>query len=364
MNKIYKVIWSKVKHQYVVVSELAHSNGKQNSKSERTTVSGSLRALAAALVVSGSLLAMPYTASAAEGDVYYQLQNGDEVVNIEENDLSSYFKIAEKQADGTYTINGQIVANEYLYDLGIDFNGDGKTEVGAFVVNDNIYTGDVYNQNHDVVIPEVQHTITNEDGFYASNGKGTYNSLTKDGLWVGGTKDGEGFHVDNDGNVRTTGNMMVDGKFSAGDNTIYVDENGMVDFGNVADGTGVLVNSTTGSITATGSIAANQVIGKELGGGNGAFKVTTDGKMTTTGEVLMKNDSGESFSITNGTDSGMNLMTVGDNGTGMITLNNGTVNLMGGGTTTVKVDGNGTTFGTLFGDKTTNINGDTVTTGK
>lgn len=25
MNRIYKVIWSKVKHQYVVVSELAHS---------------------------------------------------------------------------------------------------------------------------------------------------------------------------------------------------------------------------------------------------------------------------------------------------------------------------------------------------
>ncbi|WP_304051906.1 ESPR domain-containing protein, partial [Megamonas hypermegale] len=224
MNKIYKVIWSKVKHQYVVVSELAHSNGKQNSKSERTTVSGSLRALAAALVVSGSLLAMPYTASAAEGDVYYQLQNGDEVINIEENDLSSYFKIAEKQADGTYTINGQIVANEYLYD--IDFNGDGKTEVGAFVVNDNIYTGDVYNQNHDVVIPEVQHTITNEDGFYASNGKGTYNSLTKDGLWVGGTKDGEGFHVDNDGNVRTTENMMVDKAFYAGDRNFVVDEDG------------------------------------------------------------------------------------------------------------------------------------------
>lgn len=65
MNKIYKVIWSKVKNQYVVVSELAHSNGKQSKKSEKT-VQGSLRALVAALMVGGSLLFMPYTALAAE----------------------------------------------------------------------------------------------------------------------------------------------------------------------------------------------------------------------------------------------------------------------------------------------------------
>lgn len=30
MNRIYKVIWSKVKHQYVVVSELAHRDGKRS----------------------------------------------------------------------------------------------------------------------------------------------------------------------------------------------------------------------------------------------------------------------------------------------------------------------------------------------
>lgn len=52
MNKIYKVIWSKVKHQYVVVSELAHSNGKQSRTAKR-----SLRSRIAALVVSGAVAA-------------------------------------------------------------------------------------------------------------------------------------------------------------------------------------------------------------------------------------------------------------------------------------------------------------------
>lgn len=52
MNKIYKVIWSKVKHQYVVVSELAHSNGKQSRTARR-----SLRSRIAALVVCGAIAA-------------------------------------------------------------------------------------------------------------------------------------------------------------------------------------------------------------------------------------------------------------------------------------------------------------------
>ena len=52
MNKIYKVIWSKVKHQYVVVSELAHSSGKQSRTSRN-----SIRSRIAALVVCGAIAA-------------------------------------------------------------------------------------------------------------------------------------------------------------------------------------------------------------------------------------------------------------------------------------------------------------------
>ena len=52
MNKIYKVIWSKVKHQYVVVSELAHSSGKQSRTARK-----SLRSRIAALVVCGAITA-------------------------------------------------------------------------------------------------------------------------------------------------------------------------------------------------------------------------------------------------------------------------------------------------------------------
>ena len=54
MNKIYKVIWSKVKHQYVVVSELTHSNGKQKS-SRSVSLKNSLRGILVAVLAAGSL---------------------------------------------------------------------------------------------------------------------------------------------------------------------------------------------------------------------------------------------------------------------------------------------------------------------
>ena len=50
MNRIYKVIWSKVKHQYVVVSELAHRDGKRSSAASK-----SMRSRIAALAVCGAI---------------------------------------------------------------------------------------------------------------------------------------------------------------------------------------------------------------------------------------------------------------------------------------------------------------------
>lgn len=50
MNKIYKVIWSKAKHTYVVASEIA----KGHTKGE--TTGRGLKKLAAAMLVAAALL--------------------------------------------------------------------------------------------------------------------------------------------------------------------------------------------------------------------------------------------------------------------------------------------------------------------
>ena len=227
MNRIYKVIWSKVKNQYVVVSELAHSNGKQSSKSEHISVGGSLRTLAAALMIGGSLLFMPYTASAADS---YQLQNGEGVITVDGNNLNDFFMEAVQNEDGSYTIifedgTSAAVAEENLYNVG--------DRLGAFVTTNEdgtkaVYTDDVLDENSTKVVPAKNHVVTNEEGFYVNNGKGTYNTLNKDGLWVGGTNDEEGLHVDDKGNIETTGSANINKGITTGNVNINTNEQNTV----------------------------------------------------------------------------------------------------------------------------------------
>ena len=67
MNHIYKVVWSKVKNCYVVVSEIAHNSGKEHSSrtshSHRKGSQGGLYALALAIALS---LTSPSQANAAD----------------------------------------------------------------------------------------------------------------------------------------------------------------------------------------------------------------------------------------------------------------------------------------------------------
>ena len=66
MNRIYKVVWSKAKGCYVVVSELAKQNGK-NKYGQTGETTGLLSALLCALMLTGSALFWPMEVSAGEG---------------------------------------------------------------------------------------------------------------------------------------------------------------------------------------------------------------------------------------------------------------------------------------------------------
>lgn len=89
MNKIYKVIWSKVKNQYVVVSELAHSSGKQSRTSR-----SSIRSRIATLVVCGAIAAfgvfsaLPNSAYAAENYEYIAFQDDGTLGNNDSDTIS------------------------------------------------------------------------------------------------------------------------------------------------------------------------------------------------------------------------------------------------------------------------------------
>ena len=173
MNRIYKVIWSKVKHQYVVVSELAHSCTKSTS----SRIGRSTAAVLAALVLTTGVGALSVQAADPLVEDPYAILND----KIDETDAHS--------SDPVVTLAKSPVAA--MSDAAPLAEGDeGQSGVTA-PANP---TGQ----------PE-QHTIYNENGFYAHNGNSTYNALTNDGLWVGGDDQTVGFHVDNEGNLFTNG---------------------------------------------------------------------------------------------------------------------------------------------------------------
>jgi len=68
MNKIYKVVWSKVKNCYVVVSEIAKSHSKPVSSGSRQYVSAAA-VLAAFAIFSVSNVATVQAADIIQGDV-------------------------------------------------------------------------------------------------------------------------------------------------------------------------------------------------------------------------------------------------------------------------------------------------------
>lgn len=75
MNKIYKVIWSKAKHTYVVASEIA----KGHTKGE--TTGRGLKKLAAALLVAAALLSPSF--AWAEGTVTVQTAGTGSTTTVE-----------------------------------------------------------------------------------------------------------------------------------------------------------------------------------------------------------------------------------------------------------------------------------------
>lgn len=84
MNKIYKVIWSKAKHTYVVASEIA----KGHTKGE-TTGKG-LKRLAAALLVAAALLSPSFAWAA------------DPTVTVTDTNKTQQTVYTEAGADNTF----------------------------------------------------------------------------------------------------------------------------------------------------------------------------------------------------------------------------------------------------------------------
>lgn len=181
MNKIYKVVWNAARNCYVVGSEFISKTRRGGGYRSNVTTAGArtLLAVCAACGISfySGGLAVAADNLQTEPTIVIEVQEQkNEAVQPEL--LYSQLAAASASAD----------ALDITMPADVPAAAEDTSEAPAVDVSS-------------------QHSIHDENGYYVYNGtkNDTYNSLTKDGLWVGGVDDNTGFHVDNKGHASANG---------------------------------------------------------------------------------------------------------------------------------------------------------------
>lgn len=190
MNRIYKVVWNAARGCYMVGSELVSCHSRVKS-SRSAKMRKALLVLGAVGAITFGTLPSVY-AEKAQDEVTEEITVDKTQANKQtaEAILLKLATQANKNIEAENTAPQNLTAEVKETAT----QSEQKTETAAPQTEEETATEQTPSQ----------HSIHDENGYYVHNG-GTYNSLTKDGLWVGGTDNDSGFHVDNDGNITTTG---------------------------------------------------------------------------------------------------------------------------------------------------------------
>ena len=308
MNRIYKVVWSKAKNCYTVVSEIAKRHGKGNRA--RTCVAAFLAAFALTGVMGMSEAQAAYTTIDAD------------TVNADTLNAKYNLNVGVQAANGFTPFfvdsNGAFhaAANEF------SVNKDGKVtaaagEIGGVTIKEGNITGvkaintsaintNVLNSKYNLSVGTANENGTmpffvNSNGaFYAANGKLVVdkdgnvtagNVVLNNGVYTGNSKliDGELFVGDASGSYsQITPNSAKLGK-------VTIDENG-----NVAGANSIQTNAlnakynlSVGTANENGTVPFFVNSNGAFYAANGKLVVDKDGKVTATegeiGNVVLKN---------------------------------------------------------------------------
>ena len=307
MNRVYKVIWSKAKHCYVVTSEIARSVTKSASSACSAGRKGAaVLAMAALLFTAGGVLGeaaniMDVTGSSEAKDVILVKKDDGTTTPITINDVEHAINansdgdgliIKEnyvKNADARVSTDGEYVkkdkkVGENLSALDTQVKAN-KDHIDAFVpvaqqvganaealgkldqkVKDNLKVGDggvISKVTGDDSTPSspVNKLVLNKDGEHQI-------TLSDKGIKVGlnsGVMDKDGFYAGGDTADTAMAALKADGKIKGANGAFTVDENGNVASKatitgeTVTDGKGASMSNGTvtgGTVTSTGNISA------------------------------------------------------------------------------------------------------------
>ena len=288
MNRIYKVIWSKVKHQYIVVSELAHRDGKRSSiagKSVKTMLA--VCALCSAVMFGGYGMPNVYAAGADTLPGQYIAIGGATTAESTANDghwegrwpnrewvVDTYYRDLE-DASGT--------THKYVYTQGNDGNYYWVREGYSIeiVENKRYPTAD-----KNTVINTYKGANADSDGLVQS-----YQNV-QENMNIGTLNGDTLFTTNTDmygGAVNTSTTAITTGQnYRIEQNGRYI-EAGLNNLGSYFNTEDVVYHENTGLYTFHG-----QVVGTEnlyvISGNVGVFTTTANGDTLYTGDVYGRNN--------------------------------------------------------------------------
>ncbi|WP_302156173.1 ESPR domain-containing protein, partial [uncultured Dialister sp.] len=286
MNRVYKVIWSKAKHCYVVTSEIAKSHTKGESTGR------GLKKLAAALLVAAALMGPNFAWAAGDTVTVKDTTEAEQIVYTQKGADDQF----ATKTDLAAKANAADVENTYAKTADVANTYVNKTD--AQVTNLTVYSdveayGNLQVGNGNFTVNGITGNVTTG---YATIGddltvKG--DTEMKGDLSVKGTlnaADGK-FSVGNDGQLSvSSGKFIVDtnGGINIGHGTATIDNNGNItgkklDVGDTTvksldAGNGLI--QTTGTVKAgdvqTGTLKAGATTVASLDAGSGLIKTTGD----------------------------------------------------------------------------------------
>lgn len=294
MNRIYKVIWSKVKHQYVVVSELAHRDGKRS----KSIVCSTAALLAVFALTAGVGVAPVWAVNTADATTELIDSNYSAYLD-EENTITN--------SEDTYVVgNGNIIDN-FVEGMVIgNGNGNELSSNGSdnlIIGNDNAGSGQVLNNSIVLGSHNVWKAAASDNIFIGNN----INSNGSNTVVVGhDVTANQMVSALGDEITASWGASVMGYKASSEDNSVSIGHLANADAAQtVAIGYGAKSHSGYGAAIGAFAEVGSNSYGLALGGysrvGNSAMKsiaIGTSGRGYTEGRTEVKD--GASYSIAMG----------------------------------------------------------------
>lgn len=302
MNRVYKVIWSKAKHCYVVTSEIARSVTKSASSARSAGRKGAaVLAMAALLFTAGGVLGEAATANVT--DVSGSSEARNLIIVTKDDGTSTNFAINNvgkaqeadhaKEADyataatkATSDGNGHVIENTYVKNVDARVGADGTCVKAAYTVGQNLSALDEQVKNYTVTVLEVGEKVDKNFTDLYAKVQTNADAVTAEET-ARKQADQNNLKVGDDGVIsKVTGN---DGTTSSAVNKLVLNVNGNNPITMDDKGIKVGKNSTTmdekgfyaGSDYDYGNAkAALDATEGKIKGAGGKFTVEADGKVT------------------------------------------------------------------------------------